>query len=198
MAHTGGCLCRRPSSPSTHDDVRAFISRQGMRTALWRALHHPGARALDVGAGSGYMTACLALLAAMGGGGTDAIVVALELNDELAEAAGRAARAAVEQTQLDSAAELICVAAGDGHRGHLPHAPYDAIHVGASCPKVPHALTAQLRPGGGSLLLCVGAADEPQALTLVERVDDGRMPGQLKLQTTVLHEGSMMYGLRSV
>ena len=82
--------------------------------------------------------------------------------------------------------------AGDGFS---PLAPYDAIYVGGSCAQIPQALVEQLRPGG-RLLLCVGEADAPQELTLVERLDTNEPGRRAKVRMTVLQHGLMMYGLR--
>ena len=38
-------------------------------------------------------------------------------------------------TLLDSGRLKMVV--GDGRKGHLPEAPYDAIHVGAAAPQIP-------------------------------------------------------------
>lgn len=186
-----------------HTVMSAPASHARACAALWPALDRAGARALDVGSGSGYLAACFALMVGMGGGGDGALVVALEPTYELAQRAAEAASAVVggvAQTAIRTCAELIRPVAADGRDGYAALAPYDAIHLGGSCPTIPAALTAQLRPrgprsAGGRLLLCVGAADEPQDLTLVERVDDGTAAAP-QLRKTLLQRGSMMYGLK--
>lgn len=171
------------SAPSAH--ARACA-------ALGTAVARPAARVLDIGAGSGYMTACLAQLAAMGGQGHAALIVALERTQEVADKAANAARAVANQGGHSSVALSIRAVAADGRHGYAPLAPYDAIHVGGSCPDVPDALTSQLRPGG-RLLLCVGDSDAPQCLTLVEKCLEAG--GEVTLRRTVLDRGAMMYGL---
>jgi len=150
-------------------------------------------RALDIGAGSGYMSACLAACIADFGGDGSSLVVVLELTAELARIAVAAARHAIEQSghpTARAAASLLVPFDGDGRQGCERHAPFDAIYVGGSCTHIPVALTRQLAPGG-RLLLCVGEHDEPQDLTLVEK---DRRSGELV--RNVLHRGSMMYGLK--
>jgi protein-L-isoaspartate(D-aspartate) O-methyltransferase len=111
-----------------------------------------GARALDVGTGSGYQAAILAEL------GAD--VTSIERYPELSARAGEALRRA-------GYADVRLVV-GDGTRGVPEHAPYDAIIVGAAGPSVPEPLLAQLGPDGGKLVIPVGTR-EHQQLTVVQR-----------------------------
>ena len=98
-------------------------------------------RALEVGTGSGYLTALLARRAAH--------VVSIEIKPTLA-AFGRAnlARHGVENVTLEQ---------GDAARGWLPHAPYDVIVLTGSTPVLPKAFLEQLAPGG-RLFAVVGDA----------------------------------------
>ena len=111
-------------------------------------------RILEVGAGSGYQTALLAVLA-------DA-VFAVERIPALAQGA----RAALEAAGIRNVTVLV----GDGTLGWRPFAPYDAILVAAASPEVPTPLVEQLAPGG-RLIIPLGDR-RTQVLTLVERVDD--------------------------
>jgi protein-L-isoaspartate(D-aspartate) O-methyltransferase len=118
-----------------------------VRPDRWR-----GARALDVGTGSGYQAAILAELGA--------VVTSIERYPELSARAGEALRAAgYPDVQL---------VVGDGTRGFPENAPYDAIIVGAAGPSVPEPLLAQLSPEGGKLVMPVGSR-EHQQLTVVQR-----------------------------
>ena len=108
-------------------------------------------RVLEVGAGSGYQTALLAMLA-------DA-VFAVERIPALAQGA----RAALEAARIRNVTVLV----GDGTLGWRPFAPYDAILVAAASPEIPAPLVEQLSPGG-RLVIPLGDRST-QVLTLVQR-----------------------------
>lgn len=111
-------------------------------------------RVLEVGAGSGYQTALLALLA-------DA-VFAVERIPALAQGA---------RTALETAAiRNVTVLVGDGTLGWRPFAPYDAILVAAASPDIPAPLVEQLAPGG-RLIIPLGDRST-QVLTVAQRVGD--------------------------
>ena len=111
-------------------------------------------RVLEVGAGSGYQTALLALLA-------DA-VFAVERLASLAQSA----RAALEAAGIRNVTVLV----GDGTLGWRPFAPYDAILVAAASPEIPAPLMEQLAPEG-RLIIPLGDRHN-QVLTLAQRVGD--------------------------
>jgi protein-L-isoaspartate(D-aspartate) O-methyltransferase len=110
---------------------------------------------LEIGAGSGYQTAVLSLIAGR--------VFAIERLGKLAREA---------QTRIG---RLGCYNATvkwfDGTVGWSQHAPYDAILVAAASPDVPEPLVAQLRVGG-RLVLPLGDTDE-QVLTRIIKTDKG-------------------------
>jgi protein-L-isoaspartate(D-aspartate) O-methyltransferase len=111
-------------------------------------------RVLEIGAGSGYQTALLAMLA-------DA-VFAIERIPALAQSA----RSALEAAGVRNVTVLV----GDGTLGWRPFAPYDAILVAAASPEVPAPLVEQLAPGG-RLVIPLGDRSS-QVLTVVQRVGD--------------------------
>jgi protein-L-isoaspartate(D-aspartate) O-methyltransferase len=111
-------------------------------------------RVLEVGAGSGYQTALLALLADS--------VFAVERIASLAQGA----RAALEAAGLRNVTVLV----GDGTLGWRPFAPYDAILVAAASPDIPAPLMEQLAPGG-RLIIPLGDRHS-QVLTLAQRMCD--------------------------
>jgi len=89
-------------------------------------------RVLEVGTGSGYLTALLAHRAQH--------VVSVEINPALA-AFGRAN---LERHGVDN----VRLAVGDAARGWSEGAPYDVILLGGSTPILPKAFLDQLAPGG--------------------------------------------------
>jgi protein-L-isoaspartate(D-aspartate) O-methyltransferase len=100
-------------------------------------------RVLDVGTGSGFQAAVLALLAAE--------VHTIEILPELSErAAPVLARLALNNVRFHM---------GDGWMGWPESAPYDAIAVAAATPRVPPPLLDQLADGG-RMILPVGEAGE--------------------------------------
>jgi protein-L-isoaspartate(D-aspartate) O-methyltransferase len=112
-------------------------------------------RVLEIGSGSGYQTALLALLC-------DA-VFGVERIPGLAQSA----RAAIERAGIRNVTILV----GDGTLGWRPFAPYDAILVAAASPEIPGPLMEQLAPGG-RMVIPLGDRDN-QTLTLVQREADG-------------------------
>lgn len=114
----------------------------------------PGARALEIGTGSGYGAAILAQIAAE--------VYTVERIRPLAEEA-RDRLAALGYANVH-------VKEGDGTLGWPEHAPYDAIVVTAGGPRVPAALLDQMAIGG-RLVMPVGPASA-QRLVRVVRTDE--------------------------
>ncbi|MDX1376963.1 MAG: protein-L-isoaspartate O-methyltransferase [Burkholderiales bacterium] len=98
-------------------------------------------RVLEVGTGSGYLTALLAHRAAH--------VRSVEITAALA-AFGRAN---IERHGVDN----VTLETGDAARGWPSGAPYDAIVLTGSVPVLPQAVLAQLAPGG-RLFAVVGEA----------------------------------------
>jgi len=133
------------------------ISQPLIVAIMLRALAlQPTDTVLEVGTGSGYVTALLAELTAR--------VVAVERSPVLA--------AGAEKILSTFGYKNVNVVVGDGSLGFPAGAPYDAILVSASPAAVPQALVAQLREEVGRMIIPVGSADSQQ-LQLV-RVRAGR------------------------
>ena len=114
-----------------------------------------GEKILEIGAGSGYAAAVLSEIAAH--------VYTVERLGQLADKAAA--------TLADLGYDNVRVLHGDGTRGWLEHAPYDAIVVAAAGPQVPASLKAQLKIGG-RLVIPVGANQRVQELVRVTRVSE--------------------------
>jgi protein-L-isoaspartate(D-aspartate) O-methyltransferase len=101
-------------------------------------------RVLDVGTGSGYHAALLALLAGP--------VWTIERHSELSSRA--------QETVAELGIDTISFVTGDGFGGLPDHAPFDAINVAAATRRaVPPALESQLAQGG-RLVAPVGGAKQ--------------------------------------
>jgi protein-L-isoaspartate(D-aspartate) O-methyltransferase len=115
----------------------------------------PTDRVLEVGTGSGYVTALLAELAAQ--------VVSVERHTALADPS--------RELLTRMGYTNVRVIVGDGTQGFQECAPYGAIIVSAAAPDVPAALLAQLAEGG-RMIIPVGPPDSQQ-LQLI-RVENGQ------------------------
>jgi protein-L-isoaspartate(D-aspartate) O-methyltransferase len=108
---------------------------------------------LEIGTGSGYVTALLAQLTAQ--------VTSMERHPVLADAA---------RDVLDNMGyKNVRVVAGDGTRGFPEAAPYDAILVSAAAAELPSPLISQLAEGG-RMIIPIGGA-EAQQLQYIEKLN---------------------------
>ena len=132
------------------------ISQPWVVAAICQALALEGTeRVLEIGTGSGYSTAILALLAGE--------VLSVERFADLAAEA----RLRIEALDLGN----VEIRVGDGSQGAPDRAPYEAIAVHASAPAPPPSLLAQLAPGGRMVIpLAEAGAD---MLTLLRSADGG-------------------------
>lgn len=108
-------------------------------------------RILEIGTGSGYVTALLSLLCAE--------VYSVERHASLAAAA---------ESTLRRLEYHVKIKVGDGSQGWPEHAPFDAILVSAATSEMPPALFAQLREGG-RMMAPIGPPSS-QELQLIRKV----------------------------
>ena len=107
---------------------------------------------LEIGTGSGYVTALLSLLCAE--------VYSVERHAQLA--------ALAESTLQRLEYRNVKIRVGDGSQGWAEYAPFDAILVSAATPEIPAALFAQLREGG-RMVVPIGPSSS-QELQLIRKV----------------------------
>ncbi len=120
---------------------------------------NPQDKVLEIGSGSGYVTALLSLLVKK--------VVGVELEADLANRS----RKALEKLNIDNV-NIFCK---DGYSGHSARAPYDIILLSAAPEVLPKNLLSQIKPSG-KLILPVGKFD--QLLVLYEQ-KDGEWKGKV-------------------
>jgi protein-L-isoaspartate(D-aspartate) O-methyltransferase len=127
----------------------------------------PGEKALEIGAGSGYMAALLAARAEH--------VTSVEIRPQLAELArANLARAGIRHVTVETA---------DGAKGFPARGTFDVIVISGGIPVLPAAFLAQLRPGG-RLFAFVGAPPVTRA-QLVTHVRDGEFHTRTLFDTLV-------------
>ena len=131
------------------------ISQPLMVGVMTQALALTGSEhVLEIGTGSGYQAAILALCAGS--------VVSIERWPRLAERAARLLGTLGFRN--------VEVHTGDGTLGWPSSAPYDAILVSAAAPAVPEPLLHQLRLGG-RLVAPVGSAEQQDLLLVVKQAE---------------------------
>jgi len=123
-----------------------------------------GSVALDVGSGSGYLSAVMAQLVAPKGK-----VYGIEFVKGLASLGKANAMSAVPDL-FES--EVLSIECGDGYKGVPTAAPFDCIHVGAAAPYIPDALVQQLK-SPGRMIIPVGPQSGDQYLVKLDKDKDG-------------------------
>ncbi|SRR5579862_2493499 len=121
----------------------------------------PSDKVLEIGTGSGYVTALLAELVSQ--------VISVERHVVLADSA----RELLTAMGYKNATVLV----GDGTRGFPQFAPYDAVIVSAAAPELPIELVDQLAEGG-RMIIPIGK-DESQQLQLIYK-ENGEVKTKLR------------------
>jgi protein-L-isoaspartate(D-aspartate) O-methyltransferase len=128
----------------------------GLMTELLQP--HPGMRVLEIGTGSGYQAAVLALIGCE--------VLSIERHPELA-AAARSRLASLGQAD-PRLADRVRIEVGDGSVGWRLRAPFEGIIVTAAAPRVPDPLRRQMADGG-RLVIPVGPLGSQELVQVVRR-----------------------------
>eukprot|EP00698_Gefionella_okellyi_P015041 TRINITY_DN4213_c0_g1_i1.p1 TRINITY_DN4213_c0_g1~~TRINITY_DN4213_c0_g1_i1.p1 ORF type:complete len:223 (+),score=50.43 TRINITY_DN4213_c0_g1_i1:816-1484(+) len=133
----------------------------------------PGAHALDVGCGSGFLTAAMATLV-----GDNGKVIGIDYQNGLVQMSHNNILKG-NRDLLDK--KIVELKVADGWKGDAANGPYDAIHVGAQAEDLPQALVDQLKIGG-RLVIPVGAQFDGGRLLVIDKQDDGSIR-----QETAMH-----------
>jgi len=132
-----------------------FMAPPRVAARLMHDLHLTGVeKVLEIGTGSGYMTALLA--------GRAQRVVSLEINHELANNA----RSSLQRAGITN----VDIRVADGSTGASGDAPFDAIVLGGSVAEVPQILLQQIKVGGH--LLAIVGQDHVMVATLFSRTTE--------------------------
>ncbi|MES9843716.1 MAG: protein-L-isoaspartate O-methyltransferase [Candidatus Sedimenticola sp. PURPLELP] len=122
-------------------------------------------KALEVGTGSGFLTACLARLAAS--------VVSLEIYESLLEQA----RSRLEEQGITN----VELRNSDGLEGSIEGAPFDVIAVTGSLPQAAVSLKEQLSIGGR--MFVVTGDNDPMEANLVTRISENAWRTEVLFET---------------
>ncbi|XP_076354006.1 protein-L-isoaspartate(D-aspartate) O-methyltransferase-like isoform X1 [Tachypleus tridentatus] len=127
---------------------------------------YEGARALDVGSGSGYLTTCMALMV-----GETGLAVGIDHIKDLVIMSEENIKK--DKPHLLESGRIKMIV-GDGRKGYPSEGPYSAIHVGAAASQLPDELVAQLKPGG-RLIVPVGKEHHNQLLEQIDKLPSGKI-----------------------
>jgi len=122
--------------------LRQTISAPHMVAIMSEALElEEGHKVLEVGTGSGYHAAVTAEIVCPKDTEKMGRVYTLEIIPELVSFAEN-------NLKMANYSNRVTIILGDGSLGYTEQSPYDRILVTASAPKIPKALTEQLKVGG--------------------------------------------------
>ena len=124
-----------------------------LETLLPSMMKDSNVKILDVGCGSGYLTAVLGRMVEEKPG---SLVIGIDYIPELVNMSATNI-AKCDQDLVTKG--LVEVKQGDGWKGDQGNAPFDVIHVGAAAETMPKALIQQLAPGG-RMVIPVGKHDQ--------------------------------------
>jgi protein-L-isoaspartate(D-aspartate) O-methyltransferase len=136
-----------------------------------KLVKHEKINVLDVGSGSGYVTACLTHMILYQNTNPQFNVYGIDHIPSLVEIS-KMNMESDEKTRSLLQDGTITLSAGDGFAGLPEQGPFDIIHIGAACENVPEALFEQLAIGG-RMVLPLGDTNFYQALTVISKNEKG-------------------------
>ncbi|KAM7347073.1 protein-L-isoaspartate(D-aspartate) O-methyltransferase-like [Cochliomyia hominivorax] len=131
----------------------------------------PGCHVLDIGSGSGYLTACFYRYIQAQGDNINTRIVGIEHQPELVSISKNNLNR--DDVEMIKSGKLIIIE-GDGRKGCPEYSPYKAIHVGAAAPEKPLDLLKQLDKGG-RLIVPVGPELGQQYMMQYDKDKDGNV-----------------------
>jgi len=161
----------------------ATISAPHMHVVALQALEQhlrPGVKVLDVGSGSGYLTACFRAMVMQTQEGegeqerqqleATGKVIGIEVVDDLVVYGRENVKRANPEL-----AERVEIVKADGWKGFPSEAPFHAIHVGAAADETPQELLNQLAPGGRMIIPVGERRRSGQELLMIDKDKDGKL-----------------------
>ena len=160
-----------PSRLTDNQTISAPHMHARALDAMWPVLHE-GAHILDIGSGSGYLTACFGIQCKVfhKDHRYRGKVIGLEMYPRLVKFSQKVI--AKNYSFLNSYSQSFSIKHKDGKHGFPSkknQERYDGIHIGAKCEEIPPYLFAQLKTGGimvlplmihGELQFCTVAKDK--------------------------------------
>lgn len=163
------CPSREPYKDAPYSiDYGATISAPHMHAHALETVHErlvDGAKVLDIGSGSGYLTACFAHMV-----GPTGTVYGVDHIKQLVKQSEENVRRDCPEL-LDTGRLKLLVA--DGRIGLPDMAPFDVIHIGATAPGLPKQLIDQLKVGG--IMVLPIQHDQKQIFESIEKTPDGKL-----------------------
>ena len=126
----------------------------------------PGARVLEIGAGTGWNAALMAHLVESSGS-----VVSIDNQPDVAQSARRHIKSA--------GLKNVHIVTGDGAKGYPKAAPYDRLITTVSCPNVFSSWLQQLKPGGIAVITLSELPGESWCLMLKLRKAKTHLTGEV-------------------